>query len=445
MKIDDLQNRILDLNEEASALIATAEAEKRDLNEEERKKVDDLTAEAENLADDIERLERVAASAERMSKSMGTKSSPENPEDSGQTRSRPRASIIERPEDRNKWGWRNFGEFAQAVRMASNKGGQPDPRLVQNAPSTYSQEGVGADGGFAVPPDFRQAIEEKVMGESSLIGRTDQLTSSSNTLTIPVDETTAWQTSGGIQAYWGGEADQMTQSKVNLQERSVRLHKLYALVGVTDELMDDAPALTAYLNRKAPEKIDFKLNLAIFQGTGAGQPLGILNAPCTVSVAKEGSQSADTIVFANIVKMWARMYGPSRQNAVWLINQDIEPQLMQMSFEGSSSSVPAYMPANGLSASPYATLMGRPVIPTQACETLGDLGDIALVDLSQYLTVTKTTGIRSDVSMHLWFDYDVTAFKFVMRVAGQPWLSSAISPRDGSNTLSPFVTLAERA
>ncbi|TKS58783.1 MAG: major capsid protein [Nitrospira sp.] len=221
---------------------------------------------------------------------------------------------------------------------------------------------------------------------------------------------------------------------------------------MTDELLEDVAALATYINRKAPRKIDFKVNLAIIQGNGAGQPLGILSSPALVSVAKETSQAADTIVAANIMKMYSRMYAPSRQNAVWLINQDIEPQLFSMQFAVKNvagtenvGGVPVYLPANGLSMSPYATLFGRPVIPTQAMETLGDKGDILFADLSQYMSATKAGGIRQDVSIHLWFDYDVTAFRFVMRIAGQPWWATTVAARDGSTTYSPFVTLDERA
>jgi hypothetical protein len=49
--------------------------------------------------------------------------------------------------------------------------------------------------------------------------------------------------------------------------------------------------------------------------------------------------------------------------------------------------------------------------------------------------------MKSDVSIHLWFDQDMVAFRFTMRVAGQPWWAAAISQRDGSNTQSPFVVL----
>jgi HK97 family phage major capsid protein len=212
---------------------------------------------------------------------------------------------------------------------------------------------------------------------------------------------------------------------------------------MSEESIEDAPSMTAFLNKKVPEKMAFAINYAIVQGNGAGKPLGIMNSPALVSVAKETGQLADTLETANLLKMYSRMYGPSRSRAVWLINQDIEPQLFQLTM--GTNSMPVYLPPNGLAQAPFATIMGRPVIPTQACETIGDQGDIIFADLSQYMTVTKTNGgVRQEVSMHLWFDQDMLAFKFVFRVGGQPWWSAAVSPRDGSNTLSPFVTLDAR-
>jgi HK97 family phage major capsid protein len=94
--------------------------------------------------------------------------------------------------------------------------------------------------------------------------------------------------------------------------------------------------------------------------------------------------------------------------------------------------------------SDFGTLYGRPVIPLESCSALGDVGDIILCSLGQYLTVTKIGGIRADVSMHLWFDYDMSAFRFVLRMAGAPELSAPISRANSSNTLSAFVTLAAR-
>jgi len=447
--IEQLKARLAEMQEEAQAIQAKADAENRDLLDDETNELDGIFAEFEKIEGDIARREKIAIQAKKLEQGQGRKSSPEGANSAAKSNTAtdldgrietPRISAAER----GRWGWRNLGEFAAAVKVATQPGNPQVDNRLYNAPTTTGNESTGADGGFAVPPDFRSNIMTKVQGEDSLLGRTDQMTTSSNSITIPRDETTPWG-STGIQSYWEGENDQLSQSKPALKETQIRLNKLTALVPMTDELLADAPAMTSYLNRKVPEVFDSQLNLAIVQGNGAGRPRGILNGGDLISVAKESGQAADTIVYENIVNMWSRMYAPSRRNAVWLINQDIEPQLFTMSFEGTSSSVPAYMPSGGLSASPYATLMGRPIIPTEACETLGDAGDIILADLSQYLTVMKTGGIRSDVSIHLWFDYDTTAFRFIFRVAGQPHYSSTISKRDGSNTLSHFVTLAARA
>ena len=46
-----------------------------------------------------------------------------------------------------------------------------------------------------------------------------------------------------------------------------------------------------------------------------------------ISIAKETNQAAATVVIQNLNKMWARLYAPCRANAVWYINQDVEPAL----------------------------------------------------------------------------------------------------------------------
>ena len=345
--------------------------------------------------------------------------------------------------EKETWGFKNLGDFAQSVRAA--KGVTADPRLIKNAPATYGTEGIGADGGFAVPPQFMAEIWDKIAGEDSLLGLTNQVAIQGNYLIIPKDETSAWDSSGGIQAYWESEAGQLTESKPLLENTTLRTNKLTALIPVSNELMEDAPSMDVHLRRKTPEKFDYKLQDAFINGSGVGQPLGVLNSGCLVSAPKGSGQAADTILYENIISMWSRLYAPCRKNAVWLINQDCEEQLLQMAWEGSSTSVPAYLPSAGASSSPYSTLLGRPVIPIQSCKTVGDKGDILLCDFSQYLTVIKGGGLRTDVSMHLYFDYDVLAYRFILRMTGQPWWRTYITPANGSNYLSCFVSLDERA
>jgi HK97 family phage major capsid protein len=480
MKLEELRENLVKLNGQAHDLLARAEAEKRDLTVEETEEFDRILAESDRTKQNIERLEAFERQTEDLRQGTGRRSEPEAPAGRQQQTQEDvddatgngggrylQPKILNRvgrdgnprvpaqyDRDRGNGGFRSLGEMAFHVARACRSGGITDPRLERLASATtYGSEGSGADGGFAVPVDFRTAIMEAVMGEDSLLPRCDQITVSGNTFTCPYDMTTPWQSTGGVQAYWDGEAAAATQSKPALEERTIKLNKIRALVPMTEELLEDASAMDAYLRRKAPTKIAFKISLAILQGTGVGQPLGLLNSPALVTVSKEGSQVADTLVANNVIKMYSRMYAPSRSKAVWLINQDLEPQLLKLSIPGTDNTGNAvtgwgglvYLPANGLSGSPFGTLFGRPVIPTQACETLGDLGDIFFADLSQYLALLKSgPNPRVDVSMHLWFDQDLAAFKFVLRMGGMPWWSSAISARDGSATYSPFVTLESR-
>src|SRR6185295_5611766 len=113
--------------------------------------------------------------------------------------------------------------------------------------------------------------------------------------------------------------------------------------------------MDSYLRKKAPEKIDYKVSDAIYRGNGSGMPQGVLTADCLVTVAKETSQPADTLVSKNVFKMWSRMYAPCRRNAVWLINQDLEPELYSMTVPVKNvagtenvGGAPVYIPAGGL-------------------------------------------------------------------------------------------------
>lgn len=345
-------------------------------------------------------------------------------------------------------GFESLGEFANVVRAASRKANAViDERLTISAaaPGVAGSEGVGEDGGFAVPPEFRTGIMSAVASEESLFGMTDQIPITRNSIKMPVDETTDWQTTGGILAFWENELELLTGSKPKIKEAEWSARKITALVNMSNELLEDASAMDAFLRRKAPGKIGFKADLAIVRGTGAGQPLGILNSGALISVPKEGGQLADTLVRENITNMWKRMPAPLRRTSIWIINQDVEGQLDALAFTGTNSPVPLYLPSGGFSATPFNTIKGRPVIYHQASSTLGDQGDVILADMKQYATVVKRGGIRVDVSMHLYFDADAMAFRFILRVGGHPWLSAPVAPRVGTNTLSPFVTLDERA
>lgn len=445
--IEDLEAQQQELLAASQALVDAADGEERDLTDEELDTIEANRVKVEGLGKQIS----ARRAATPVAQGQGRRTQPE-PQNRGEPAAAGRRTVPATVRDNARHNFTNFGEFAMGVRLQAAGGSEHEAvKKLLNAATTYGNEGNGADGGFLVPPEFSRQLWQKVEAEENLMNRCTPLTPSGNSMSIPKDETTAWGTAG-VRVYWEAEAAAATASKAALELVTQRLHKLFALVPASDELLEDASGYESFIQAIVPGRMAATINTAIVDGTGAGQPLGILKAPSLVSVAKETSQPADTVWMKNIEKMWSRMYAPWRRNSIWLINQDIEPSLGGMAFQATgassdlpgTSAVPAYMPPGGLSNSPYGTLKGRPVVPVQACKTVGDKGDIILVDLNQYWILRKAAGMKTDTSMHLYFDQGLTAFRFIFRINGQPMWSSAITPQNGSNTLSWAITVDAR-
>jgi len=344
-------------------------------------------------------------------------------------------------------GFRHAGEFFQAVIRTG--GGQPsDDRLKIDAaaPTTFGSEGSGADGGFAVPPAYAADIWTLLTAGDSLLPLCQQLETDGNSLVLPKDETTGWGSTGVIAA-WQGEGIALTQLKPALGTEVLRLCKLMAFVALSDELLTDAPGLTTYLPKKAGDAISWRLNKAIVTGTGSGQPLGILNAPALITIAKDSGQSANTVTITNCTGMYARLPPGSHSRAVWLADLTTLPVLLSMG--ATASGYPMFVPSDdviaGTNVPMVGRLLGRPVIATAATNALSAGGDLVLADLSYYRTLTKPQPIAQALSLDAFFDAHAAAMRFTCRFDGMPGLNAPLAdPKGGSTKLSPFVTIASR-
>jgi HK97 family phage major capsid protein len=357
-------------------------------------------------------------------------------------------STHERGADDPKRGFRTFGEFAAAARQHPNfqgSGVAMNGQLIQAAaPSTYGSEASGVDGGFAVPPAFAREIFTLSLTEDALLPFTDDTPVEGNSMVFPKDETTPWGTDG-IRAYWQAEAAAATATKPKLGTEALRLHKLMALVPVTDELMADTNALGAYIPKKVADSIRWKTNEAILNGTGAGQPLGALTSAAGLQVSKDSGQATLTLSAANLANMIARLPPGSYGRAIWLINNDVLGALFTLTL----GNYPIYIPAGagnagGIQGNPYGMLLGRPIVISQHAASFTSAGDVQLHDLSYYRTITKSGGVETATSMHLYFDADVTAYRTTFRIDGKPKIAAQISPANGTNKMSPFLKLQAR-
>ena len=368
-----------------------------------------------------------------------------------------------------KWG---FGEFLQAVanddmsvrpyRSSELEAGAYDmskalgPEMVGSlyAAKTASwqkqtglSEGVPADGGFLVGVQQSFNILSRVYQVGQLLQRVDMvpISGNNNGMAFLADAESAradGHRRGGVRYYWAAEAAAKTPSHPTFRRMEMALNKIIGLVYATDELLQDATALEAYIMNILPEELRFGVEDAIVRGVGGGMPQGFLTSPCLVTQPAEVGQAADTVVSENVIGMWSRRWVGAR-DYVWLVNQDVTPQLHQMNLGVGAGGALTFLPPGGLSGLPYATLYSRPVLEVEYADTVGDVGDICLVALSEYQMIEKG-GMQSASSIHVRFLNDETVFRFVYRVDGQPKWNLPLTPIYSALTQSPFVVLAAR-
>lgn len=333
--------------------------------------------------------------------------------------------------------WKSAGEFFQAVKDAAMYPGRADIRLSSRK-ATGLSEGVPADGGYLVDTPIAAGIWERMYGVGTLLSRFPNIPvgPNANGLVLnAVNETSrvAGSRWGGVRGYWMAEGGTKTASAPTFRQVTLKLNKVAALVYATDELLQDAVALEGWINRTVPDELRFMVEDAYIEGDGVGKPLGIMNQPSLITLARV---TASQVAFADISAMWARRWA-GVSDYIWIVNQDVMAQLDQLVL-ASSTEVPTRFMA--YSENGILRMHGAPVIESEYAQSLNTSGDIMLVSPSQYLTITKG-GIQSASSIHVQFLTDETVFRFVYRTDGtSPW-NAALTPLHGSNTQSPFVVL----
>ncbi|MFJ7269420.1 phage major capsid protein [Streptomyces sp. NPDC099050] len=306
---------------------------------------------------------------------------------------------------------------------------------------------VPADGGFLIPESLRSELL-RVSLEQSLV-RSRARVVPMETLTVPyptIDSTSnASSVQGGILGYWTEESGSLTDSAPSFGRIELTAKKLTLYSEIPNELFQDSiVSLQQFMNESYPEALAWFEDVAFIEGNGVGQPTGFLNATAAVSVAKEAGQTAGTIVWENIVKSYARMLPSSIARAVWIAHIDTFPELATMALSVGTGGSAVWMGNGDGAGAPPMTILGRPVVFTEKVSTVGTVGDINFVDLGYYL-VGDRQAMQMTTSTEYKFGNDKTAMRLIERVDGTPWIKNAITPRKGSNTLSPFVKVATRA
>ena len=351
------------------------------------------------------------------------------------------AAIGQAPGNELNGNWASLADYLVSIAPQSlQRHGVPDIL------TKVFSENVGAEGGFLVPEEFRVELLRLALEQSVVRPRARVIPMGALTVRIPAIRDTSHATSvfGGVQASWLGEAaDLSTVREPTFTQVALTARKLTGYTRASNELiMDSAISLEAIIGELFPAAIAYFEDEAFMNGTGAGQPLGIINADALISVAKETGQAATTIVYENLIKMFSRMLPQSIGRAVWVAHPDTFPQIATMALAVGTGGSAVWM-SNAVGGPP-ATILGRPLVFSEKCQTLGTAGDIYFVDFGYYL-IGDRMALQMAASPHVRFNNDETVWRFIQRVDGRPWITSALTPRYGTTTMSPFVALATRS
>ena len=349
-----------------------------------------------------------------------------------------------------------FGEQLQRVAVAGYErtgrrlsGVTLRENLTQNGGASGQNETVLEDGGILLSPTVTTSLLKGVREQSFFLPRVRKLAVGPNSNSVempywPNADRSDENRYGGAKAYWLNEAEKYTPSKTQFATRSIKLAKLGALGYATEEMLRDSTYLESIMTDAFISAMVWEVDESIVSGAGmvegeTARPLGFLNEANKALVAVE--MADEVITAADIMAMYNRMPAEERSRAIWLVNPDVEAQLMLMTMQtGSASGQLVYMPPNGLSAQPYGTLFGRPVVPNEHMPAIGEDGAIAFVNPGEYFWIERD-GLRRATSVHVRFEYDEMAFKFTWRCNGVPSRYAADIPAKGSTARSSYVML----
>jgi hypothetical protein len=199
---------------------------------------------------------------------------------------------------------------------------------------------------------------------------------------------------------------------------------------VTDELLMDTTALTSIASQAFSEEVMFMTEDGDLRRHRRRPAARRHQFPGADLIAKEKGQAAATVVKETSTRC-GRPAGAGRARTR---SGSTTRTSNRSSLRSTVRSAPA---ASWCSCRPAASRRRR-MRPSRAARSsrsstaaLGTVGDITLVDLSQYMLVDKG-GVQMATSMHIAFDTDEMRFRITYRVDGKPMWSKPLTPFKGS-------------
>jgi HK97 family phage major capsid protein len=324
-------------------------------------------------------------------------------------------------------------------------------RNYHTAAATGGSVNSAPDGGVLIQPNFSQKIIETAIDGNAIMNEVTKIPiTNGNQLVLPMvkdKDCSGGSIRAGIKAYLSDEAETVLKSKPAFERFELSLRKISVVAWGTDELLEDVHAYEAYIMANVPDQLGYQLGEEVLFGDGAKGPKGILHSSnlALITVAKESGQSAEKLMYKNIVKMRARMWTKGGSRAKFFYNKEHEVNFPGLYIPtGSNAGTLIYTPPGSVPGNLGGFILGAPAVECPNLPAPGTLNDIIYADLGEYIFIDKG-GLKGQSSIHVEFLKGEKVFKWDYRMNGAPgWQQVHTPPKNTGFTHSPFINLEAR-
>lgn len=325
-----------------------------------------------------------------------------------------------------KTGFRNFGDFIQAVY---------EKRFDKLIPTEKRDMimGDGPSAGFLVPDVFGGMLRPMDPYASVVRPRAQYLGGGTDATAIfnSFDQSGSLGVYGGVTVQWINETAAVPDAG-DLKYRQIKMEPKEAAgyMDISRKLMNNASEISGYIETQMRLAYTGAEDSKFINGSGVGCPLGFIGHASSIEVTRN---TAVDVKYSDLTAMYSN--APFSAGLIWAISPSVKSKLLNMV---DAANQPIWQP-NARDGVP-STILGLPVVYSDNLPVLGTKGDVCLVDLFYY-------GVRDGSPMAVFVDpYSQSANQLIRiylywNVDGQPLLTSPLLLQDGSTTQSPFVIL----
>jgi HK97 family phage major capsid protein len=366
--------------EQAKALVQRAETEDRDLSAEERSAWDEMNADIDELARQInetERRERIDA--------VRASLDPDN----GVERRTPEKDFE-----------RRFSAFlAGETRSFEFTYTSAD---LQEKRDLLAGSGTGSN---VVPISFVRSLREHLIENSAIRQTNATILTTSGGEELRVPKTTAHP---GAQIT--AEAAQINANDPTFDQAVLNAYKYTNLTSVSREFIEDEIVnVLEYLARHNGIAIANLSGGHFVAGSGSGQPNGVVTAASSGHTAAVGAITGD-----DLIDLQHSVVSGYRRNSYWLMNDSTLAAVRKLKLSDDQ-----YIWQPGLQQGQPDRLLGRPVVTDPNVPAVGASNkSVVFGDFSGYY-IRDVGSVRFERSDDFKFDTDMVTFRAILRSDGE--------------------------